>query len=137
MMKLNIPAIAAKDAPIMPETPITQSEVVLDIDPSASKRLLVLRKQAQNENLKLRVQIRGGGCSGFQYKFELTEEVKPDDHCWTQEGAMFLVDPLSQQMLNGARLEYFSSPMESGFRLENPHAKSSCGCGVSFAIDHS
>ena len=134
MIKLNIPAIAAKDAAITAETPITQPEIALDIDPSATKRLRALKTQQNNKNLKLRIQIRGGGCSGFQYRFELTEDSKPDDHRWTQDGAEFLVDPLSQQMLNGAQLEYFTSPMESGFRLNNPHAKSSCGCGVSFSV---
>ena len=133
-MKLNIPAIAAQDTPIMPESTTAQSEAVLVIDPSATKRLRALASEKQNQNLKLRIQIRGGGCSGFQYKFALTEEIKPDDHCWEQDGALFLVDPLSQKMLNGARLEYFSSPMESGFRLDNPHAKSNCGCGVSFSV---
>ena len=131
-MKLNIPAIAAQNAPIMPEA--VSSDAQLIIDPSATKRIHTLKSEKQNENLKLRIQIRGGGCSGFQYRFELTEEVKPDDHLWRQDDVIIIVDPLSQQMLNGARLEYFATPMESGFRLENPHAKSNCGCGVSFSV---
>lgn len=133
-MKLNIPAIAASDSPIMPRQDSDASSARLIIDDSATKRLRTVMSEKQNDHLKLRVRIRGGGCSGFQYRFELTETVNPDDHLWQQDGAVIIVDPLSQQMLNGARLEYFASPMESGFRLQNPHATSSCGCGVSFSV---
>ena len=135
MMKLNIPAIAAADAPIMPTATQTVTSALLSIDDSAAKRLRALMSAQNNDNLKLRIQIRGGGCSGFQYRFKLTEDINDDDHLWQQDGAIIAVDPLSQQMLNGARLEYFATPMESGFRLENPRAKRSCGCGISFSVE--
>ena len=137
---LNIPLIAASSTPIMPhmppstETTIEAAEHGLHIDESALERLAALQLQKQDRTLKLRIRIRGGGCSGFQYKFVLTNEIKPDDIVCGSKTCQFLVDPLSMGMLRGATLVYEITPMESGFVLHNPQAQSACGCGASFAL---
>lgn len=134
MIHLSIPTIAADEKSVVTHTQAQAEKPDLKIDASATARLRQLMHEHNRPQLKLRIRIRGGGCSGFQYSFDLTDTANDDDHLWQQDTTCIIVDPLSQQMLNGARLEYFHTPMESGFRLENPHVKSHCGCGVSFSV---
>jgi iron-sulfur cluster assembly accessory protein len=83
----------------------------------------------------LRVEVLAGGCSGFQYKFDLTEAQQPDDLVITAGGATVFVDPASLDLLAGAELDYKDSLMGAHFTVKNPIATSSCGCGTSFSID--
>ena len=83
----------------------------------------------------LRVAVLAGGCSGFQYKFELDEAPQPDDLVVQQGAARVLVDPVSLDLLAGAQLDYTDELMGSHFTVRNPNAKSACGCGTSFAVD--
>lgn len=134
MINLDIPTIAEEQEAVLASRQAQAQQPELEIDDSVALRLRQLMQNNNKPALKLRIRIRGGGCSGFQYDFDLTEETEADDHLWPLEFGCVIVDPLSQQMLNGSRLEYFQSPMESGFKLHNPHAKTSCGCGVSFSV---
>ncbi len=83
----------------------------------------------------LRVTVLAGGCSGFQYRFELDANRQPDDVVIAQDGAQVVVDPASLELLAGAELEFTDALMGSYFTVRNPNATSSCGCGTSFAID--
>jgi iron-sulfur cluster assembly accessory protein len=83
----------------------------------------------------LRVAVLAGGCSGFQYKFELDDQRRPDDLVVEREGARVLIDPVSLDLLGGAELDYTDELMGSHFTVRNPNASSSCGCGTSFALD--
>jgi iron-sulfur cluster assembly accessory protein len=83
----------------------------------------------------LRVAVLAGGCSGFQYKFELDEAPQPDDLVVSCGGARVFVDPVSLDLLAGAQLDYTDELMGSHFTVRNPNAKSACGCGTSFALD--
>ncbi len=83
----------------------------------------------------LRVAVLAGGCSGFQYKFELDESPQPDDLVVAVGAARVLVDPVSLDLLAGAQLDYTDELMGSHFTVRNPNAKSACGCGTSFALD--
>jgi len=83
----------------------------------------------------LRVAVLAGGCNGFQYKFDLTDELDAEDAVIEAGPAKVLVDPASLEMLAGAELHYNDSLMGSYFTVRNPHAKSSCGCGTSFSVD--
>jgi len=83
----------------------------------------------------LRVEVLAGGCSGFQYKFDLTAEQQPDDLVITAQGATVFVDPASLDLLAGAELDYKNTLMGAHFAVQNPNATSSCGCGTSFSID--
>ena len=83
----------------------------------------------------LRVAVLAGGCSGFQYKFELDEAVQPDDLVVESGAARVLVDPASLDLLSGSELDYTDELMGSHFTVRNPNAKSACGCRTSFAVD--
>jgi len=83
----------------------------------------------------LRVAVLAGGCSGFQYKFELDGAVQPDDVVIERGAARVLVDPASLDLLAGAELDYTDELMGSHFAVRNPNATSACGCGTSFSID--
>lgn len=80
----------------------------------------------------LRVFVSGGGCSGLQYGMALEAEARPYDHVIEAEGVKIFVDPTSMMYLGGATIDYEDSLMGGGFKIENPNAASSCGCGTSF-----
>lgn len=83
----------------------------------------------------LRVSVLAGGCSGFQYKFDLDTETQPDDLVIEKAGAKVLVDPVSLELLAGGELDFADELMGSYFAVRNPNAKSACGCGTSFSLD--
>jgi iron-sulfur cluster insertion protein len=83
----------------------------------------------------LRVAVLAGGCSGFQYRFELDEARQADDLVIERSGAKVFVDPASLDLLAGAELDYTDELMGSHFAVRNPNAKSACGCGTSFSTD--
>lgn len=82
----------------------------------------------------LRVAVLGGGCSGFQYTFEITREVEDGDLVIERDGARVLIDEVSQQYMPGAVIDFADELIAAAFRIENPLAKSGCGCGTSFSI---
>jgi iron-sulfur cluster insertion protein len=84
--------------------------------------------------LQLRVSVSGGGCSGFQYNFDLDDEHQPDDVAVERDGVRVVVDGMSLMYLIGAELDYVEDLTGAYFRVHNPNASSSCGCGSSFAI---
>jgi len=83
----------------------------------------------------LRVEVLAGGCSGFQYKFDLTADSQPDDLVITAGAATVFVDPASLDLLAGSELDYKDTLMGAHFAVRNPNATSSCGCGTSFSVD--
>lgn len=100
----------------------------------AADKVHRLISEEGNDNLKLRVFVTGGGCSGFQYGFTFDEEVADDDTVISNKGANLLVDPLSFQYLVGARVDYVEGLEGSRFVVDNPLATATCGCGSSFSI---
>jgi iron-sulfur cluster insertion protein len=90
---------------------------------------------AEGRGAALRVAVLAGGCSGFQYRFELDETLEDDDLVIERGGAKVLVDPASLDLLAGAELDYTDALMGSHFAVRNPNAKSACGCGTSFSVD--
>ena len=87
-----------------------------------------------NPDLKLRVFVTGGGCSGFQYGFSFDDSQEEDDTAVDRDGVTLLVDPMSYQYLVGATVDYQEGLQGSQFVVQNPNASSTCGCGSSFAI---
>ena len=85
--------------------------------------------------LALRVAVLAGGCSGFQYRFELDAAQRADDLVIERAGARVLVDPVSLDLLAGGELDFTDELMGSHFAVRNPNAKSACGCGTSFSVD--
>jgi iron-sulfur cluster insertion protein len=90
---------------------------------------------SQGGTAALRVAVLAGGCSGFQYRFELDEAAQEDDLVIERGGARVLVDPASLDLLAGAELDFADALMGSHFAVRNPNAKSACGCGTSFSVD--
>ncbi|NEN75351.1 iron-sulfur cluster insertion protein ErpA [Pelistega sp. NLN82] len=87
-----------------------------------------------NPDLKLRVFVQGGGCSGFQYGFTFDETISEDDTVIDKEGVQLLVDPMSLQYLVGAEIDYKEDIEGSQFVIRNPNASTTCGCGSSFDV---
>jgi iron-sulfur cluster insertion protein len=106
----------------------------MQLTEGAARKVKSLVTEEGNPNLKLRVFVTGGGCSGFQYGFSFDEAVNDDDTIVTNDGAKLLVDPLSIQYLMGARVDYVEGLQGSRFVVENPMATTTCGCGMSFSI---
>ena len=100
---------------------------------SAATKVSALIAEEGNDNLKLRVYVSGGGCSGFQYGFTFDEEVNEDDTCVEKAGVTVLVDSMSIQYLNGAEIDYKEDLSGAQFVIRNPNAKTTCGCGSSFS----
>ncbi len=90
---------------------------------------------ADGREAALRVAVLAGGCSGFQYRFELDAAAMDDDLVIERAGAKVLVDPASLDLLAGAELDYTDELMGSHFAVRNPNAKSACGCGTSFSVE--
>jgi iron-sulfur cluster assembly accessory protein len=82
----------------------------------------------------LRVSVEGGGCSGFQYKFDLVPVGEPDDLVIEREGARVLIDPVSLEYLGGSEIDFVDDLIGQSFKIKNPNATASCGCGTSFSL---
>ncbi len=104
------------------------------VSDSAIGRINELIANKQQDNLKFRVYIQGGGCSGFQYGFQLDEEALEDDIVLDHGGVSVLVDPLSMQYLEDAEVDFKDDLQGSRFIVNNPNAATTCGCGSSFSI---
>ena len=110
-----------------PPTPILFTD-------SAAAKVKDLLIEEGNSNLKLRVFVQGGGCSGFQYGFTFDEDVNEDDTTLEKNGVSLLVDPMSFQYLVGAEIDYKEDIEGSQFVIRNPNATTTCGCGSSFSV---
>ncbi|MBS0348043.1 MAG: iron-sulfur cluster insertion protein ErpA [Proteobacteria bacterium] len=100
---------------------------------SAASKVKELILEEGNPDLKLRVFVTGGGCSGFQYGFTFDEIRNEDDTVMEKDGVMLLIDPMSYQYLVGAEIDYTEGLEGSQFVIRNPNATSTCGCGSSFS----
>ncbi len=107
---------------------------VLMVSASAVAKVKSLIEEEGNNDLKLRVYVTGGGCSGFQYGFTFDESVAEDDSVVEHDGIQVLVDALSYPYLTGAKVDYEEGLQGSKFVIQNPNASSTCGCGSSFSI---
>ncbi len=99
---------------------------------NATKKLDTLIKEENNPNLKLRIFVSGGGCSGFQYGFSFDEKQENDDTLIQSDGVAVLVDPASLNYLRGSEVDYVEDLTGAQFVIRNPQAASTCGCGQSF-----
>ncbi|MBU6448327.1 MAG: iron-sulfur cluster insertion protein ErpA [Rhodospirillales bacterium] len=112
------------------------SDVIAPFALSAAAAARVAEILADDPAAKaLRVEVLAGGCSGLQYKFDLTDTKAQDDIVLERGGAIVFVDPVSLDFLSGAELDFNDSLMGAHFLVKNPNATSSCGCGTSFSVD--
>jgi len=105
------------------------------VSASAARRIAALKAAEGDPALMLRVAVSGGGCSGFKYEFNLDGALNPDDRVFERDGVKVVVDETSLEFLGNAELDFREDLMGSYFAVANPNAKSSCGCGASFAVD--
>ena len=106
----------------------------INLSAAAVRKVCELVSEEENEDLKLRVFITGGGCSGFQYGFTFDELVADDDTSIERDGVTVLVDPMSFPYLAGSEVDYTEGLEGSRFVVNNPNATATCGCGSSFSI---
>jgi iron-sulfur cluster insertion protein len=105
---------------------------MIDLQESAVNKLRELIAEEGNPDLKLRIFVQGGGCSGMQYGFTFDEEQNEDDFDLNIDGVGLLVDSMSAQYLQGAKIKYTEDAMGASFSIDNPQAQTTCGCGSSF-----
>jgi iron-sulfur cluster insertion protein len=108
-----------------------QGVIVTD---SAAARIAKLRKIQGNDALRLRITVNGGGCSGFQYAFDLDDKISGEDITFAHNGAEVVTDEVSLGFLNGCKVEFKDDLGAAYFHVDNPNATSSCGCGTSFSV---
>lgn len=113
---------------------MSEVNVPIAFSDAAAKRVKTLIAEEENPNLKLRVYITGGGCSGFQYGFTFDENVNDGDMVVENEGVTLVVDPMSLQYLVGGVVDYTEGLEGSRFFVDNPNATTTCGCGASFSV---
>ena len=109
------------------------TQIDLTLSENAARRIRAIA-ETEGRPLMLRVAVDGGGCSGFQYRFDLVETIEDDDLKVERDGAAALVDVVSLALLKGSEIDFVDELAGAEFRVRNPNAKSSCGCGVSFSI---
>ena len=112
---------------------MTDTATNVTISERAAKRIGAILK-SEGDGAMLRISVEGGGCSGFQYKFDVEKARAEDDLVITRDGATVLVDPASVPFLEGSEVDFVDDLIGASFRVENPNATASCGCGTSFSI---
>jgi len=117
----------------MTEMATAESQDLLVFTDNAANKVKELIEEEGNTELKLRVFVSGGGCSGFQYGFTFDEITNEDDTVLNKNGVQLLIDPMSFQYLVGAEIDYTEGLEGSQFVIKNPNATSTCGCGSSFS----
>lgn len=105
----------------------------LTLTPAAAKRIALIADK-QSRPAILRLAVEGGGCSGFQYKFDLADAPKADDAVSETDGVRLVVDPMSLDLIGGSVVDFVESLGGAAFKVENPQAAAGCGCGASFGI---
>ena len=119
------PTTAPADAPV--------TEVDFTVTDAAARRICQILSP-EPAGTFLRISVEGGGCSGFSYKYDVTQEQSDDDLVIEKEGAKIVVDRLSLDYFKGTQLDYKADLMGSAFKISNPMATAKCGCGSSFAV---
>ncbi|HEY9214545.1 MAG TPA: iron-sulfur cluster assembly accessory protein [Ancylobacter sp.] len=124
--------MSASTSPSVTSTPMLSTEGV-GVTESAVRRIAAILASEPPQSV-LRVSVEGGGCSGFQYKFDITREREDDDIVIAGEGATVVIDPVSLEYMSGSHIDFVDDLIGASFKIENPHATASCGCGTSFAL---
>ena len=112
---------------------IAQGTVIAKLTKTAAAKVKEFMELDNKKNAGLRIQVTPGGCAGYQYGLDFDEKPNTDDFTFEQHGVTVFVDPESAQLLVGTEVDFVESLHGSGFKINNPNAKSSCGCGNSFS----
>ena len=116
-------------APKTDPAPVPKREV--EITQAAAEEIAKQQAKRNTPDAKIRIGVRGGGCTGFTYVFEWAEQIRPTDKIFSAHGVSIVVDPKSLVYLGGMQLDFVRGMMGHGFKFNNPNAKGSCGCGES------
>ena len=115
---------------------VDRPDTLVSLTPVAAEKIReLMAEDPEGETSVLRVAIQGGGCSGFQYGLGFDAGPVEDDETLEQHGVTIVVDPYSAPYLKGATIDFLSGLEESGFKIDNPNASASCGCGHSFTVE--
>ncbi|MFI4986907.1 MAG: iron-sulfur cluster insertion protein ErpA [Alphaproteobacteria bacterium] len=106
----------------------------LAISENAARRIAVLLAAEDKAALGMRISVSGGGCAGFQYAFSFDDALNADDRVFERDGARVVVDEVSLEFLKGAEVDFVEDLLGAYFKVQNPNATSSCGCGSSFSV---
>ncbi len=117
----------------MSEAAMSDANALPIVTERAAKRVAAILKK-ETEGAMLRVAVNGGGCSGFQYAFDIERARTPEDLVIERDGAVVLIDPVSLDFLKGARIDFVDDLIGQSFKIDNPNATASCGCGTSFSV---
>lgn len=119
-----------------PNAPVETAGPVIHVTETAAREIktIIQQHELDAEKVRLRVGVKGGGCSGFSYTLDLTQEQKDTDEVFEQHGVKVICDPKSLLYLNGVTVDFRDEIMGRGFVFNNPNATSSCGCGSSFTV---
>ena len=117
-----------------PVPPLGDAGAVKFTSPALDAIKSTREQEGMGEQYGLRVAVRGGGCSGFEYALDFDDEQRPTDELIEFEGLQVFVDPISARYLQGTLVDYLTGMMGSGFKFLNPNASGTCGCGSSFAV---
>ena len=109
------------------------SEINVSMTERAASRIAKILESEPDASL-LRIGVLGGGCSGFQYTFDLDREIKDDDIVITRDGVNVAIDPVSIEFLGGSEIDFVDDLIGASFQIKNPNAVAACGCGTSFSI---
>ena len=120
-------------APAPATAPATAKRPIITVTAKAVEQLNLVIKEQGFEGHLVAIRVVPAGCSGLGYDLNLVKESKPGDLIWEQSGLKLCTDPVSQKYLTGTEMDYVVGPTASGFKFQNPNAKSSCGCGTSFS----
>lgn len=113
---------------------VAEAPLPIQMTDAAANKVKTLITEEENPELKLRVYITGGGCSGFQYGFTFDEKINEGDTVVEKSGVIMVIDPMSLQYLVGGSVDYTEGLEGSRFTVTNPNATTTCGCGSSFSI---
>ncbi len=125
---MTAPATTPPSSPA-PQKTISKREI--EITEAAAQEIAKQRAKRGTPNARIRIGVRGGGCTGFTYVFEWADEPRPTDHEFSAHGVSIVVDPKSLVFLGGMQLDFVRGMMGHGFKFNNPNAKGECGCGES------
>jgi len=127
--------LEAPEAPVTPTFVPTPEQPIILTDRASQEVLDILEQQGNPEGVALRVYVAGGGCSGLQYGMALDENVEEGDQFFSDKNVKIVIDPMSLKYIFGSIVDYVTTPMGGGFKVENPNAVKACGCGSSFSTE--
>ena len=124
--------MAVIEQDLVRSTPMPMAQPLVDVSEGAAQRLSAMMREKELTGYALRVFVSGGGCSGLQYGMTFDDEQREGDSEFSSYGLRVVVDPISSRYLRGATIDFSDNLLGGGFKIDNPNAVSSCGCGHSF-----